>query len=103
RQSMERYKSWTEADLKRIKEEGETITQKIASVSDKSVDDPEVQALIKQHHQHIGNFYDCSVEMYRALGEMYFADPRFAAYYNKYKPNIAEFMNQAINYYCDHT
>src|SRR5690606_9350250 len=65
RQSMERYKSWSEADLKRIQEEGKSITLHIANAMDKSIDDPEVQDLIKQHHQHMSNFYDCTIEIYR--------------------------------------
>lgn len=99
-QSMERYKSWTATDLKRIKQQGEQVTLKIAEVMDQPVEDDKVQELIKQHHAFIGNFYDCSMEMYQSLGEMYFTDPRFANYYEKTKPGLSKFIHRAINYYC---
>ena len=39
--------------------------------------------------------------MYRGLGDMYVADPRFAAYYEKYAPGLAQFMRDAMHAYCD--
>ncbi len=54
-----------------------------------------------KHHKGIEVFYDCSYEMYRGLGDMYVADPRFSAYYDKFRPGLAKWMQKAINYYCD--
>lgn len=68
---------------------------------DKGFDSPEFQALIAKHYEGIGTFYDCSLDMYRMLGEMYVSDPRFKAYYDKFRPGLAEFIKKAINYYCD--
>ena len=34
------------------------------------------------------------------LGEMYVADERFKAYYDKIAPGCAEFLRDAINIYC---
>lgn len=100
RQSQERYKKWSKQELETIKQEGITITNQLAEVMDKPFDDSQVQKLIAQHHHHINRFYDCSIEMYRGLGEMYFADPRFAKYYEDIKPGLAKFMNVAIDFYC---
>ena len=48
------------------------------------VTDPRVQALVEAHRAHIDRwFYPCSVEMHKALGMMYVADPRFAANLDK--------------------
>jgi len=101
RQSIERAKKWTKQDLDRIKQQVQDITLKLAKLIDQDTKSPRVQALIKQHHAHINNFYDCSIDIYRGLGEIYFADPRFAAHYNRVKPGLAEFINQAISYYCN--
>lgn len=46
-------------------------------------------------------FYDCSYEMYRNLGKMYVADPRFTANYEKVKSGLAQFMCDAIAYYAN--
>lgn len=102
RQSVERSKKWTQSDVEKIKKEGESITRAIANLSDRAISDPEVQAYIAKHHTHINRFYDCSINMYRGLGELYFNDPRFAEFYEKIKPGLALFMKEAIEYYCMH-
>ncbi len=101
KQSIERTKHWTKADYDRIKREGVEFTQKLANAMGKDIKSEEVQALIAQHHKGIGTFYDCSYEMYRGLGKLYVDDPRFTAYYERFKPGLAQWLQQAINYYCD--
>lgn len=102
KQSMNRVKNWTKKDYERIKKEGETFTKKLAVAMDMDIDNPEVQKLIQKHHQGVEYFYECPLEMYRNLGEMYVSDPRFAEYYNKFRPGLAIWLRDAINYYCDH-
>ena len=41
-----------------------------------------------------------SQEYHRSLGEMYVADERFKAHYEKIAPGCAEFLRDAINIYC---
>jgi DNA-binding transcriptional MerR regulator len=101
KQSMERTKHWTKIDYERIKEEGKKFTQQLADAMDHDISSPQVQELIAMHHKGIENFYDCSYEMYRNLGDMYITDPRFTAYYNKFRPGLAVWLQKAINYYCD--
>lgn len=101
KQSRERTKHWTKEDYKRIGEEGQRHTQSIADLMDKGIDDPEVQAKIAQSRQNISVFYDCSLEMFRNLGQMYVDDPRFTAHYEKFRTGLAVFMRDAIALYCD--
>jgi len=99
-QSQERTKNYTKDDYKRIHDEGITLTRKIANCMSSGSDSPEVQALIKLHYQSINQFYDCSLEMYLGLGEMYVADERFTSYYEKFADGLALFMKEAIKIYC---
>jgi DNA-binding transcriptional MerR regulator len=99
-QSMERTKNWTKDDYDRVKNEFQAILEDLAKVSDKDIKDPEVQAVIKRHHQYINQFYDTSLEMFKNLGQMYVDDPRFSKTYNDIKPGLANFVHEAINYYC---
>jgi hypothetical protein len=46
-------------------------------------------------------FYDPNPEMYRGLGEMYVADPRFTAFYDKYAEGLAPYMRDAMIAYAD--
>jgi hypothetical protein len=39
--------------------------------------------------------------MYRGLAEMYVGDPRFAAFYEKFTPGLAQFMCDAMVEFCD--
>ncbi|MGB3301462.1 MerR family transcriptional regulator [Gordonia sp. (in: high G+C Gram-positive bacteria)] len=42
------------------------------------------------------HFYDCSHEFHTCLGEMYVADPRFTATYEKLAPGLAQYVRDAI-------
>ena len=53
------------------------------------------------HRQWLCVFYpNYSKEYHRALGEMYVADERFRANYDKIAPGCTEFLRDAINIYC---
>jgi hypothetical protein len=67
------------------------------------VSDPDVLAAIARHQAWIENFYPCSAEMYRGLGQMYVDAPRFTATYDKVRPGLAVFMRDAMAYYAEHT
>lgn len=101
KQSVERAKHWTKKDIERFKAEGQDITLALAQGIEKGITHPEVQVQIGRHFQHMNQFYDCSYSLYRNLGKMYFEDARFAENYNKVAPHLAEFMRDAIAYYCD--
>jgi hypothetical protein len=56
------------------------------------------------HRQWLCVFYpNYSKEYHLGLGEMYVADERFKAYYEKIIPGCAEFLRDAINIYCKYT
>lgn len=101
KQSQERLKDWAPDDYKRVQEEGGQILNAIVKSMDKGSHAKEVQKEIEKYHRHIGTFYDCSHEMFRCLGNMYSEDSRFAAFYENIHEGLADFMTQAINYYCD--
>ena len=53
------------------------------------------------HRQWLGVFNpNYSKEYHMGLGEMYVADERFKAHYEKIFPDCAEFLRDAINVYC---
>lgn len=100
KQSVKHTKNWTQKDYDQVKAQGEALTRQIANGMGKGANDPSIQALIAKHHQYIGQFYDCPLSLYKALGQMYVEDKRFTAYYEKFKPGLATFMRDAINVYC---
>lgn len=101
KQSMERTSKMTKKEMDKLKEDGKKHTQALADSMDKGPTHPDVQALIAKSHAGVNFFYDCSLDMFRKLGEMYVQDPRFTAYYEKFRPGMAVFMRDAIAHYCD--
>jgi len=102
KQSQAKVSKMTKAQMQKLKEDGTKHTQTIADNMYKGIDHPDVQALIKKSHEGVNFFYECSLDMFHNLGQMYVDDPRFTAYYEKFAPGLAVFMRDAINYYCDH-
>ncbi len=78
------------------------IYKKLANLMDKNPDDEEVQEYIHQFREHISkNFYDCTPEIFRGLGELYVNDERFTNNIDKYTVGLSKFLREAINVYCD--
>jgi DNA-binding transcriptional MerR regulator len=99
-QSMARVSKLTKAQMNDLKAKGAALTERLAAVMKKNPAGPEAQALIEEHYHGIQFFYDCPLSMYENLGEMYVNDPRFTAYYDKFRPGLAVFLRDAIKIYC---
>lgn len=102
-ESGRRMSQMTKAQWQAIQQEGGAVTRLIGDYMGRPVSDGVVQAAIARHHAWIENFYPCSAEMYRGLGQVYVDDPRFTATYDKIRPGLAVFMRDAMAYYADHT
>ena len=86
-----------------VKAEGDAISRRMAELMGRAAGDPEVQATIARQHAWIENFYPCSAEMFQGLGQHYAEHPEFRANYDKYRPDLADFMRDAMAYYAEHT
>jgi DNA-binding transcriptional MerR regulator len=84
-----------------VKLKGDEVTRGIAGLMDREPGDPEVQALIARHHAWIENFYPASADVYRGLGQLYTSHPEFRAFYDGYRPDLADFMAAAMARYAD--
>lgn len=101
RQSQERYKKMTKADLARVKDDGERLMKEIVANRHEGPASAAVQKLIARHYDALRTWYEPNPAMYRGLGDMYVADPRFTAYYEKHAPGLATFMRDAMHAFCD--
>ena len=102
-ESNRRVSKMSKAQWQAIGAEGQQTTLRMAELMDRDPRDPEVQQTIARHHAWVENFYPCSAEVYRGLGQLYTSDDRFRAHYEDFGPNLADFMQAAMNYYADHT
>jgi DNA-binding transcriptional MerR regulator len=101
KQSQERTKNWTQEDYAHFKEESDRWMKNFVAHTHNDPQSPIIQTLINEHYNSLRTFYEPSIEMYRGLADMYINDPRFKAYYEKYKVGLAQFMHDAMYYYCD--
>lgn len=102
KESERRARGYSKEDWTRIKAEMEAVGTGMANLLGRDPASPEVQAQIGTWFQLINDrFYTCTPEIFRGLGEMYVADPRFTATYEKIKPGLAEFMRDAMAVYAD--
>ncbi|MDD4333257.1 MAG: TipAS antibiotic-recognition domain-containing protein [Patescibacteria group bacterium] len=102
KQSQEKTKKMSKAEVEEMKKSTDKLNQELAKSMSKPIEHADVQRLVKKHYEGICFFYDCSLEMYSNLGNMYINDPRFKDYYDKYASGLAEFLNKAIQYFCKH-
>lgn len=98
-QSQRRTSTFTKDDWIRVKAEGEEqvaafVTALRAGLAPTS---PEAMDAAETARRHINdNFYECSHDMHANLGEMYVADPRFAATYDDIEPGLSAYVHDAI-------
>ncbi len=100
-ESERRARKMSKDDLDAAKREGDEVARDLAALMDKNPDAAEVQAAVTLHHAWIRNFYEPTEEVYRGLGRLYVEDDRFRAFYERFAPGLADFLNKAIEHYCD--
>ena len=101
--STQRASKYTKEDWEKISAAGdEYMKEMIACFSEKvAYSDPRMMTVCEKARGHISTFfYPCSLEMYSNLGNMYIADERFTAFYDKFAPGLAAYYNEAIQHYC---
>jgi DNA-binding transcriptional MerR regulator len=99
KESARRTRGFTKEDWAAVKAEGDAINADMAALLDVGVpaDDARAMDVAERHRLMIdGRFYPCSHEMHANLGEMYVADARFTATYEKVRPGLARYMRNAI-------
>jgi DNA-binding transcriptional MerR regulator len=87
-----------------VQEEGEAVNRDLAELlraarTENRTPDPAapaVQRVIARHRAWLERFYEVDRERYEGLAEMYVSDERFAAFYEKYEPGLADFLSQAM-------
>lgn len=98
-ESMRRTKRYTKEDWKRFKAESEAASRRWieAKASGRSATSPEAMDLAEGARLQIDTwFYPCPPAMHRKLADLYEADPRFTATYEKLAPGMCAYVAAAI-------
>jgi MerR family transcriptional regulator, thiopeptide resistance regulator len=99
RESARRTQQYGEAEWRQIRAEAEAITREFVALmrSSAPADGPAARAQAERHRAHISRwFYSCSPRMHRGLAEMYVADARFTATYEREAEGLAAYIHDAI-------
>lgn len=99
RESSRRTATYGEAEWEAIRVEGDAIVARLAALLAEGADPTarDARAAVEDHRLHIARwFYDLTPGMHVALGEMYVADPRFTAWWDRHGAGLAEFVRAAI-------
>ncbi len=99
RTSNKKWKSYSDAEKKKILEEGNTLYTDLAAVMSKGAASKDTQAIIARWHKHMQYFWLPNDEQLLGLADLYNDDPRFKANYEKVQPGLAEFMREAVKVY----
>lgn len=87
----------------KLEEAAKSIFSGIFLHMNQSPDSPQVQALIHLWRNTITeNFYDCTIPIFRCLGQMYISDDRFFKTIAGYGDSrLPDFISRAVTVYCD--
>ncbi|HTP10830.1 MAG TPA: TipAS antibiotic-recognition domain-containing protein, partial [Anaerolineae bacterium] len=102
-ESNRRVRQMSKAQWQAVKAEGGVVAQQLADLMNRKPGDVAVQSIIARHYAWVDNFWHPTAESYRGLGQGYAEHPEFRAFYEKYRPGLADFMCAAMSYYADHT
>ena len=102
-ESKEKTKNYSKEKWNDVNSEMNVIMSEFADCKNngESPDSLRAQEIVKKWQDCItDNYYTCTKEILRGLGEMYIADERFTANIDKYGEGTARFMHEAIRAYC---
>lgn len=89
-------------DWSGIQTKTEGIYQRLIDGMAHGPGDPDVQKAVADWRQFItDHYYECTIDIFHGLGNLYVDDPRFTKNIDKYQQGLAAFFKEAIHYYCD--
>lgn len=99
RASAQKWQNYTAAEKQRIADEGNAIYSDLYQAMPHGADSAEVQACVARWHAHMQYFWSPNDEQLLGLADLYNADERFRANFDKLDPTLAAFMRQAVQVY----
>lgn len=103
----ERLKQWSKADWQRLMREGEDINALLVKAIENGLKpgSAAVQELVVRHYEMIKLFWEPEIkadkERYSGLGLFYIGHDEMKKYYDKFHPQLAEFLAQAIKVFAE--
>jgi DNA-binding transcriptional MerR regulator len=99
RGSARRAAGYGEREWEQIRAEADSVVADFAALmaAGAAAKDAPARAVAERHRRHMTRwFYEVSPLMHRNLAEMYIADERFKASYEKVAPGLAQYVHDAV-------
>ena len=97
--SNRKWKAYSADQKQRILDEGKQIYIEMVAIMPQGAGSPEAQALVKRWRTHMDYFWTPALEQLNGLAEIYSQDQRFKATFDQLDPNLAGFMQSAVQIY----
>ncbi|MDK2980348.1 MAG: hypothetical protein PWQ55_695 [Chloroflexota bacterium] len=103
-ESQQKWTSYSPQQQEELKNRGaQLINDMVGSNPNAKPEDAHIQQAVGDYFEYLNRyFYTCDLDFFRGLADMWVADPRFAANYERVRPGGAAFVREAVHYYCDH-
>jgi len=102
KENQRRTASWTKDDWASKKAEMGAIVDRIAAGMERGPEDASVQAAVREYHEFIDrHFYTCPADTFLGLSDLWGEDERFRAYWEGYRPGLANFVREAVHIYVE--
>ncbi|WP_050613754.1 MerR family transcriptional regulator [Bacillus testis] len=93
---------YSKEDWNDIQQSTSAIYQRLIDAMPLGPNSKQAQTAIAEWRQFITNhYYDCTLEIFRGLADLYVEDERFTANIDQYATGLASFMREAMIVYCD--
>jgi len=99
--SVKKWKEYSQAEKKRIGEEGNAVYSDILAAIPRGAASAEAQACIERWRRHIEYFWVPKEEQLLGLAHGYNDDPRFKAAFDKIDPRLSGFILEAVKVYVE--
>jgi DNA-binding transcriptional MerR regulator len=101
--SWMKVRHWKKSNWEKFKQEGEQLNQDLVKAMGNHLKstDIEVQALIQRHYSWVKNFWTPTKKTYLGLAQMYLDHSDYRDFYNRYHPNLVEYIVEAMNVYSE--
>ncbi len=103
KEHREKTKNYSKGDFDALGERMDLIMNEfsLCMKKDLSPESEEAQSLVRKLQDYItDNFYTCTKEILAGLGQMYVFDERFKNNIDKHGDGTAQFISEAIKFYC---
>ncbi len=102
--SWQKVAHWKKPNWETFKDEGEQLNQALAAAASHHLkpDSSEVQTLVQRHYSWVSTFWIPTKETYIGLAQMYLDHPDYCSFYNRYYPNLVEYLVEAMRVFAAH-